>query len=157
VVGVLFLNGGLHRGGRHVAASLAFGLGAGLLIGSYTVWDRHAVAALLVPPLLLDYASCVGRVLLLAPLAWRRRTAVRTQWQGCRLDVIAIAIFNPLAYILVLYALTFTPVVYVAPTREVSVLITIVLGSLVLGEGDLSRRLGWASLIVFGVVMLVTA
>ena len=49
--------------------------------------------------------------------------------------MICIAVFNPLAYILVLYALTFTPVVYVAPTREVSVLLTVLMGTVFVAGG----------------------
>ena len=39
IVGVLFLTGGFRRNVRHLTSSLLFGLGAGTLIGSYTVWD----------------------------------------------------------------------------------------------------------------------
>ena len=67
-----------------------------------------------------------------------------------------IAVFNPLAYILVLVALTFTPVVYVAPARELSVLITVLLGTLLLGEGLLKQRLFWATVIMAGMVLLAT-
>ena len=56
---------------------------------------------------------------------------------------------------LVLTALVFTPIVYVAPAREVSVLITVAMGSILLGEGELRRRMGWACLILLGMVMLV--
>jgi len=157
VVGVLFLTGGLKPGGRKVGASVLFGLGAGLLISSYTIWDAYTVSTLLVPPLLLDYASCVGRSILLAPIAAKRKELVARHWREHRFGVLAIALFNPLAYILVLYALTFTPVVYVAPTREMSVLLTVIMGSVLLGEGDLKRRLLWAAVILVGVVLLATA
>jgi drug/metabolite transporter (DMT)-like permease len=157
VVGVLFLTGGFKRGGNKLGASVAFGLGAGTLISSYTVWDAYTVSHLMVPPLLLDYASSVGRATLLAPVAARRKKAVWELWRQHRLGVLAIAVFNPLAYILVLYALTFTPVVYVAPTREMSVVITVTMGSVLLGEGDLRRRLWWAAVIMFGVALLATA
>jgi uncharacterized membrane protein len=157
IVGVLCLIGGFKRDARHVWASLLFGFAAGLLIGSYTVWDAYAVSALLVPPILLDYVSSLGRTILLAPIAVKRKDLVASLWRKHRVGVIAIAIFNPLAYILVLYTLTFTPVVYVAPTRELSVLITVLMGSILLGEGDLKRRLGWATLILFGIILLATA
>ena len=156
ILGVLGLTGGLRRDARNVAASILFGLCAGLLIGSYTVWDAYAVSSLLVPPLLLDYVSSIGRSLLLAPIAAKRKALVKYHWTNHRLEVVAIAVFNPLAYILVLYALTFTPVVYVAPTREASVLITVVMGSLLLGEGDLRRRMVWATLILIGIALLAT-
>jgi uncharacterized membrane protein len=156
IVGVLCLTGGFRRGAKPVTASLIFGIGAGVLIGSYTVWDAYAVSTLLVPPLLLDYVSSVGRSFLLAPIALRRRALVTAHWREHRRGVIAIAVFNPLAYILVLYALTFTPVVYVAPIREVSVLITVLMGGWLLREGDLRRRLGWAALILSGVILLAS-
>ncbi|MGB0085441.1 MAG: DMT family transporter [Rhodomicrobiaceae bacterium] len=157
IIGVLCLTGGFKRGAKNVRRSLLFGLGAGSLIGSYTVWDAHAVSALVVPPLLLDYVSSLGRTILLAPIAANRKELLKRHWREHRPGVIAIAIFNPLAYILVLYALTFTPVIYVAPTREVGVVITVLVGSVLLGEGDLRRRMSWAALILTGVALLATA
>ena len=53
-------------------------------------------------------------------------------------------------------AMTFTPVVYVAPLRESSVLLTVLMGSILLHEGDLKRRLGWALVIMVGVSLLAT-
>ncbi|MCL6283896.1 DMT family transporter [Ruegeria sp. 2012CJ41-6] len=154
VFGVLMLTGGFGRGGNRALVSAAFGVGAGLLIGSYTAWDAYAVSVLLVPPLLLDYASSIGRIVLLAPVALRRRQAVARLWAQHRPEVLAIAVFCPLAYILVLVAMTFTPVIYVAPIREVSVLLTVLMGSLLLGEGHLKTRLFWSSIILCGVVAL---
>ena len=90
---------------------------------------------LLVPPLLLDYASSLGRTVFLSPYALTRKHQIRAHWRQHRKAVIAIAVFNPLAYILVLVALVTTPVVYVAPARELSVLLTVLMGSVLLGEG----------------------
>ncbi len=157
VIGVLMLTGGIRRGGSRAPASLLFGLAAGALIGSYTAWDAYSVSSLLVPPLLLDYVSSLGRVALLAPVAQRKWPTVRTHWSSHKAAVIAIAVFNPLAYILVLYALTFTPVAYVAPTREVSVVLTVLARTLLLGEGKLTERLAWAMVIMAGMAILVTA
>ena len=154
VVGVVFLTGGFKPGAHHVTRSLAFGLGVGFIIGVYTVWDAYAVQAVLIPPLLLEYSSTILRSTALAPIAMQRKEQVKGLWRDHRLAVIGIAIFNPLPYILVLVALTFTPVVYVAPAREVSVLLTVMLGTLVLGEGDFRSRFGWAILILFGMTLL---
>lgn len=156
VIGILGLTGGIAVKTRKAGASLVFGVAAGLLIGSYTVWDAYAVSALLIPPLLLDYASSLGRVVLLAPVAARRRPQIRRLWCEQRPAIVAIAVFNPLAYILVLYALAFTPVIYVAPLREVSVLLTVLLGAYFLKEGDLGSRLLWASVVLLGVSLLAT-
>ena len=157
IVGVVCLTGGFKSGAKNLSASLGFGIGAGMLIGSYTVWDAYAVSVLMISPILLEFVSAIGRSLLLAPIAVKRKTLVKGFWREHRTGVIAIAVFNPLAYILVLYALTFTPVIYVAPTREISVLLTVLMGSLLLGEGDLARRMKWAALILVGVALLATA
>ncbi|MCB1483017.1 MAG: EamA family transporter [Rhodobiaceae bacterium] len=156
ILGVFFLTGGIRRNMSDSTASLLFGIGAGMLIGSYTAWDAHAVSVLLVPPLLLDYVSSLGRATLLAPIALRKRQLIASHWREHRLGVLAIAAFNPLAYILVLYALTFTPVTYVAPLREVSVLLTVLAGSFLLREGNIAQRLGWAAFILAGMTILVT-
>ncbi|WP_323765928.1 DMT family transporter [Marinovum sp.] len=157
VFGVLMLTTGGRVKGQRVSTSLLFGLAAGGLIGSYTVWDAYAVSVLLISPLLLDYVSSVARVALLTPVALSRRATIRVQWRDHRAGLLIIALFNPLAYILVLYALTFTPVAYVAPTREVSVLLTVLTGSLLLGEGQLRHRLTWAVVILAGMGVLVTS
>lgn len=156
IFGVISLTGGFGKRSNNMSSSLLFGIGSGTFIGAYTVWDAHAVAALLIPPLVLDLASILCRMTILTPVAIKRMDQVKSHWRDYKLEVMVIAIFSPLAYILVLYAMTFTPVVYVAPLRESSVLITVLMGSLILGEGDMKRRLGWAVVILAGVSILAT-
>ena len=157
VFGVLMLGGGLSaKRGDGTLKSLGFGLIVGALIGSYTVWDAYAVATLLIPPLLMDWFSNLGRAILMAPVAYRRRTALVLLWRNHWHEALLVAIISPLAYILVLYAMTFTPVLYVAPLRETSVLLAVLLGSWLLHEGDMARRLKWACVIVVGVALLAT-
>lgn len=156
VGGVLCLTGGFSQGVKKALPSLAFGLATGFFIGCYTVWDAYAVAVVLIPPLLLDYFSTLVRCVVLSPVAWSRRKTVAAQWRDHRSGVLVIAAVSPLAYILVLHAMTFTPVAYVAPAREMSVVFTVLAGSILLGEGDLKRRLFWACVILAGVVSLAS-
>ena len=155
IVGIVSLTGGFDWSSTRRTSSLLFGVSTGVLIGSYTVWDAYAVSALAIPPLLLDYASNFARATFLMPYAFTRKKLIVKHWREHKLAVIGIAVFTPLAYMLVLTALVFTPIVYVAPAREVSVLITVAMGSILLGEGELRRRMGWACLILLGMVMLV--
>lgn len=155
--GVFALTGGGRGGGSGAGTSLLFGLGVGCLIGTYTTWDAYGVAALAVPPLLMDYGANLGRGLLLIPTAIRRKAMVANHWRNHRFEILGIAVLAPLAYILVLTAMQFTPVAYVAPLREVSVLLTVLAGSLLLGEGQLRHRLTWAAVILTGVVILATS
>jgi drug/metabolite transporter (DMT)-like permease len=147
----------LARSGRvaeRAASGLAFGLLTGVLIAAYTLWDKHAVDALAIPPLLYDWGNNVGRTLVLLPLGVARKREVGELWRTKRRYVLGIGVLSSLAYILVLTALAYTPVSYVAPTREVSIVIGTLLGTHVLREGDGMRRLIAAITIVIGVVAL---
>jgi drug/metabolite transporter (DMT)-like permease len=155
--GVFFLTGGLRRGRGQVTTSLLFGVATGALIGTYTVWDAYTVTTLMVSPILLDYASSVTRSVALTPYALKHRSLVFALWRDHRYRVLGVAIFSPLAYTLVLFAFTFTPVIYVAPLREVSVLLTVLMGTFLLREPSPGKRLGWAVVIVFGIALLASA
>lgn len=156
IVCVFVLSGGL--GGlrqRPPAAAIGYGLLTGVLIGAYSVLDKYAVSAILVPPLLYDWLGNCGRVLLLTPYALRRRTRICRQWRHNRRAIVGIAIMSPLAYILVLTAMVFTPLSHIAPAREVSILIATLLGVRVLSEGWSVSRLLAALGMVLGLAALV--
>jgi drug/metabolite transporter (DMT)-like permease len=136
------------------ARGIAFALLTGCMIASYTVVDKQAVSAALIPPILQDWGANLGRVLVMAPLAWRRRDEVRAAWTQKRKAVILVALLCPLSYILVLTAMVFTPVSYVAPAREVSILFAALMGAHWLQEGDAARRLAAAAAMALGVVAL---
>ena len=153
VAGVFFVAGGEQSMRAH-AAGARYGLLTGLLIACYTLWDKHAVSTLLVPPLLLEYGSNAGRMLLLTPLAWPRRSEVHAAWRQYRLEAAGIALLSSLAYILVLTALATAPVSYIAPARELSILFGALFGTLLLKEGQSQRRLWAAGVMVAGVVLL---
>jgi len=69
-------------------------------------------------------------------------------------ETIGTGILSPLSYFMILSALVFTPVSYVAPAREVSVLIGTFMGSRFLSEGDTKRRLLAAAVILLGIIAL---
>jgi len=52
--------------------------------------------------------------------------------------------------------MVFTPVSYVAPTREISILFAALMGAHWLQEGDVPRRLAAAAAMALGVVALAT-
>jgi drug/metabolite transporter (DMT)-like permease len=139
---------------RSGGPAVAFGLMTGGLIATYTLWDKHTVAALAVPPIVLDWAANLTRASLLTPRAMRRFALVRKVWATHHREAIGVAVLAPLAYILVLTALSVSPVSYVAPAREASILIGTVLGVRVLKEGRPAWRFTGAAAIVAGLVFL---
>jgi drug/metabolite transporter (DMT)-like permease len=137
---------------RPAATALIFAAVTGVFIATYTLWDKHAVSVLHTPPLLQGYAAFPIMAAGLAPLALRDRPRVASVWRAYRPQLLGAAVLAPLAYILVLIALSFTAVSAVAPAREVSVLFGVLLGRRLLGEGSLARRLSGAAAIVAGIV-----
>lgn len=112
------------------ARAVFFALFTGSSIAAYTVWDKYAVATLLIPPLVFDRGANAMRAVLLTPFALRDEISVSRLWREQRRAVIGVAVLSPLAYILVLTAMVFTPVSYVAPAREISILFAALLGSI---------------------------
>lgn len=155
VAGALVLSGdprALRRDGA--GRAVGFALATGAVIALYTLWDKTAVAVLLIPPLLYDWATVVGQAIVVTPVALRRRDAVREAWRLHRGAVIGVGVLSRLAYILVLTALVVSPVSYVAPAREIGILIGAVLGARVLAEGHVLRRGIGAAAMVVGVLAL---
>ena len=140
--------------GPGLGLGVVYGLMTGVFIAAYTLWDKHAVGALLIPPLLQSWATTVVTVALLSPLALRRRKEALSLWRAHKPEVLGIAVLSPLSYILVLTALVFTPVSYVAPAREISILIGVAMGAQFLSEGHTASRLIAAGAMVVGVVAL---
>jgi drug/metabolite transporter (DMT)-like permease len=138
-------------GSRRAVAS---GVLTGVLIAAYTIYDKRAVGEYGVPPLVQQWASSVGLCALLAPWAIRRREEVGRRWTASRREVVLIGILVPTAYVLVLAAMAISPVSFVAPAREVSILFATLMGTHMLSEGRSVRRLAAAVTMVVGVVAL---
>jgi drug/metabolite transporter (DMT)-like permease len=154
VLGVLSLARGHHHSPR---ASIVFALLTGVIIAAYTLWDAHAVEDLAQPAIAYYWGSEVTRAIVLAGPALRNREGLRTALAHDRRAILAVGLLSPLAYILVLVALTLAPVSVVAPGREASIVIASLLGTRVLGEGDPTRRASAAVAILGGIACLAIA
>ncbi len=135
-------------------AGVLYGLLTGVCIATYTLVDKQAVSVLLIAPVLLYYSDLMIHVGLLAPYAVYNWSEVSREWNMHRFEVIGIAILGPLSYFIILSVLVFTPVSYVAPMREVSVLIGTLMGTRFLAEGNTHRRLLAACVMVAGIIAL---
>jgi uncharacterized membrane protein len=142
---------------QRTLAGLRWGALTGALIASYTVIDGYAVKVLLIGPVLVDYVGNLLRVPILLPAALRDLPGLRRAWRGQWRYALVVATLGPLAYVLVLYAVTMAPLSHVAPAREVSMLFAAMLGGRLLGESDRGLRFVGAACMAAGVVALATA
>ena len=133
---------------------IGFALLCGLMIATYTVWDQQSVTTIGVPVMLFYWGTIVMRVMITAPALWIDRVAIR-QWIRSDLRLLLIvAALSPLAYMLVLWAMTLAPLSTVAPAREISILLGVIAGAKLLQEGKMLSRLGAAGLMLAGIVMI---
>lgn len=156
VLGVLFVAGWSNASFRNeqTKAGVFYGIATGLLIAGYTLWDNYAVRMLLISPLLVDYVSHPFRVVALAGVVKKRRQETRSLWRDYRWKILAIGAVCPVPFIIVLYALQMAPVSYVAPARELSIVIGVILGAKLLTEEHFKSRLAGSLLIVAGIGLL---
>ena len=125
----------------------------GLFITVYSLWDKKSLDYL--APVTLNEFSMAGYVLLLPPLVFREGTsALAAEWRDRGLAIVAAGILAPLGYMFVLIALTTSRVSYVAPAREVGIVLGAVLGVVLLGEGYGRIRIFGSLFIMAGVLTL---
>jgi uncharacterized membrane protein len=134
-----------------------YALLTGLLIATYSVWDKIGVGH--VNPFLYMYGMTVGTAVFLTPYMLRTHGArvLKVEWTQAKMAIVVSGLLTFLAYGLVLTALTTSKVSYVAPTREVGIVIGVLLGTLVLKEPFGGGRLVGSGLILTGLVFVALA
>jgi drug/metabolite transporter (DMT)-like permease len=134
--------------------AVAWALITGVFVAAYTLWDKHGVDGLDVHPVVYLFGAEIARSALLAPLARRRGDEVARELRENRRELVGFGLLGPLSYTLFLGALSIAPVTLVAPLREVSILIGVVLGGQLLKEEDTPRRALAAVAMVAGIAAL---
>ena len=159
ILGILVIVGAWRLVGRtsdpRTAKGLVFGLLTGMCIASYTVNDAYAVKILLVSPLMIDYFGNAVRLAFLTPSTLANREALRIEWRANVKAAMKVGLLMPVSYILSLFAMRLAPVSYVAPARELSMLVGAYFGARLLAEGHSTERLVGAALMVAGIGALV--
>lgn len=130
----------------------------GLMIACYTIWDKAGLDHGL-NPVTLNAFSLGAYCLILTPAvgALSGGDVVRGEWRTQWRNIIAAGVLAPVGYLLVLIALETTRVSYVAPSREVGIVLGTAMGVLLLGEGYGLSRVWGSLLVVAGVITIALA
>ncbi|GHU07221.1 membrane protein [Betaproteobacteria bacterium] len=149
---------GIWRGGAQKRQlGVLWGLATGAFIAAYTVLDGWAIKTLGMLPLLFYTAGLFIRTLLQAPFALRRMDNLRSEWRVRRKAIITVGLLSPTAYCLVLFAVQRAPISYVAPVREISMLVGTFIGASLLREELKPSQIAGAAIMLAGVVGLAWA
>jgi len=147
----------LAMGGRqalHGGRSVFFAICTGVSIAGYTLIDGLGGRA---TQHVLDYIVWLFVIeplpLLAITVALRRgrlMATVRTEWRAGALG----GVFSMIAYGLVIWAMSLTPMTYVSALRETSVIVAAIIGARILREPMGQRRIWAAAIVAVGVVLL---
>ena len=134
-----------------------YALLTGVVIAVYSVYDKVAVEQ--INPFVYMYLFSLGSGIIFTPYVIKNysRRVILTEWRTGSKRIIASAMLSFLAYAMVLTALQFSRVSYIAPAREVSIVVGVLLGIIVLKESFGKGRLIGSCLIVVGLVLIAVA
>lgn len=130
-------------------------MATGLCIASYSLVDKVGVSH--VNPLPYLWAMMVGSCVSLLPAVLARRGSLAREWRENRVSVLLSGVLSPGGYLLVLFAFRLSKAGYVVAGREVSIVISALIGSVLLKEGALGQRLLGAAIVAGGVSCVALA
>ena len=129
----------------------------GLTIAMYAIIDKRGVSH--IQPFLYLYLMSLGSAVLLLPYI-RRKLGIQAKgltWRSSRTSIVLAGLLAFLAYGLVLTAFSLSRVSYVAPAREVGIVVGVLMGVLILKEPFGRVRLAGSSVIVLGLILIAVS
>ncbi|MCL1597236.1 DMT family transporter [Parasutterella secunda] len=143
-----------------IRAGIFWGFLTGCFIAGYSFCDAWAVQQETgLTPLSFYFPSIAVRAIVFAPFImmhanWKAESKEILTTPRLQKALAVVTVCSPLAYILVLYAMTIAPLAYVAPSREVGMMIGVVLGGLLLRERLSVTRLAGVIGMTLGVILV---
>jgi drug/metabolite transporter (DMT)-like permease len=126
----------------------------GLVIAAYAIVDKRGVSH--VQPILYMYLMTLGSAVVLSPYILSRwgLAAIDRQWRSNSRPILVAGLLTFLGYGLVLTAFSLSRVSYVAPAREVGIVVGVLMGVFILKEPFGAARIVGSCVIVLGVVLI---
>ena len=144
-----------------IRSGIFWGALTGCFIAGYSFCDAWAVLQTTgLTPMSFYFPSIAVRALVFAPFIimhanWKEESKEILTTPRLQKALAVVTVGSPLAYILVLYAMTMAPLAYVAPSREVGMMIGVVLGGLLLKEKLSTTRLMGVIGMTLGVILVL--
>lgn len=160
VAGVLGLSySARNTSGRAAGLGVLLSLGTGCMIAGYHLVDRKAMS-MAAAPSPLEYLFLMHLFLVFFITAWvclapKARRTIFSEWRSNRPGVLIVGFCTPLAYFLIILALRYGNVTYIAAGRNIGIFISVIVGVLFLKERVTRPRFAGALLIAAGVIGLV--
>jgi drug/metabolite transporter (DMT)-like permease len=143
-------------GQRHAVGfkPLLYALFIGFLIGLYTVADGAGVRQTEISFSYIAWLFLIQGVIIIGLTVWRRWGTVRVNTRKVWKASVTGGIVGNLAYAMVIWAMSLTPMAHVSSLRETSVIVAALIGTRLLGETGGRWRVVAAGVVAFGIVGL---
>jgi len=155
VLGIVILHWRRRARASLFAPGTGWAIATGVTIAGYSLVDKAGVARL--SPLAYIGLMELGATCVLGSVLFGRRDALRREWQVNRTAVLIAGLLSPGGYLLVLFAFQLSKAAYVVAGREVSIVLSALIGSLWMGEGRLAQRAVGALVVAAGVACVALA
>ncbi|MDN7478056.1 DMT family transporter [Burkholderia multivorans] len=154
VAGIFVVTGHPATHGRAPLKGMLWGVATGAAIAGYTLWDGYSVTTLRLAPVSYYASTLLLQSLIMTPNALRRGHRIRAAIRVDAVPILVVAVFSPLAYVLVLTAMLSAPLALVAPLRESSIIIGSLLAYWLFREDHLARRIAGAVVVLAGIAAI---
>ncbi|MBU9620050.1 DMT family transporter [Burkholderia multivorans] len=154
VAGIFVVTGHPATHGRAPLKGMQWGVATGAAIAGYTLWDGYSVTTLHLAPVSYYAGTLLLQSLIMTPSALRRGHRIRAAIRVDAVPILVVAVFSPLAYVLVLTAMLSAPLALVAPLRESSIIIGSLLAYWLFREDHLARRIAGAVVVLAGIAAI---
>jgi drug/metabolite transporter (DMT)-like permease len=140
---------------RQAGAGTVWAVLTGITIACYSLVDKGGVALLHPVP----YVTLMGfgAGLLMLPAVRGAGDALSQEWRTNWRSILVASTMTLTSYLMVLFAFRLSKVSYVVAAREISIVLSAVIGSVWFKEGPLAPRLAGAALVAAGVVCVALA
>jgi len=122
-------------------------------IAGYSLVDKVGVN--IVHPPVYIYLMFIITLLLLTPLVFVKvRRDLKTEWKMNKIKILGVGFLQLFTYMMILFALQIGKVSYVAAVREVSIVFSALIGTVLLREKNAPQKFFGAVLICAGVIFI---
>lgn len=154
ILGTMLVTGLKIKGITRMPSAINFAIICAMMISTYTLVDKYAIAVLMISPFLLDFLNNLGRMITLTPLAIKNHQRVKNILTHHFKEALIIAILSPLTYLLVLFSMKHLTISIISPMRQLSILFGSMMGMRLLLETQNPSKTAGIFLTFSGVVII---
>ncbi len=144
---------------KSIAKGVLLAIITGAMIAGYHLVDRRAME-FTNRPNPLEYLFIMQCFQLIFLTIWisispQKRTKIMHEWKINKKGVLIVGLFTPLAYFLIIWALQYGNVTYIAAGRNIGIVISVIAGLLIFREPVGRLRAIGAILITLGIAIMI--